>query len=103
MNYLIPANSKGSMLILGLFTPLDLILFGSGLAITILLLLIVQPNNLLKAIIDLLPGVTTGFLVIPIPNYHNVRVFIMEVYRFYTSREKFIWKGWCVKDEFGEK
>ena len=103
MNYLIPANSKRSMLILGLFTPFDLILFGSGLAITILLLLIVQPNNLLKAIIDLLPGVTTGFLVIPIANYHNVRVFIMEVYRFYTSREKFIWKGWCVKDEFGEK
>lgn len=38
-NYLIPANSKKSQLILGFFTPIDLILFGSGVGITLILLL----------------------------------------------------------------
>ena len=39
-NYLIPANSKKSMLILGVFNYMDLILFGSGVFTTGLLLLI---------------------------------------------------------------
>ena len=101
-NYLIPANSKKSMLIFGVFTTFDLILFGAGLGITILLLLIIQPSSLMTAVIDLLPAVICGFLVLPVPNYHNIRVIIQEIYRFYTSRQKFIWKGWCVKDEYGE-
>jgi len=100
MNYLIPANSKKSLLIFGFFTKFDLILFASGIGITILLLLIVNPSSLLAAAIDLAPAVITGFLVLPIPNYHNTRTLIKEVYRFYTIRERFIWKGWCVADEF---
>ena len=40
--YLIPANSKKSMLILGFFNPTDLIIFGTGLAITFILLFTVQ-------------------------------------------------------------
>lgn len=102
MEFLIPANSKKSMLIFGVFDTFDLILFGSGLGISILLLLIISPNSLLGAIVDIAPALITGFLVMPIPNYHNTRVLLTEVYSFYTRREKFIWKGWCVKDEYGE-
>ena len=45
-NYLIPANSKKSQLILGFFTPLDLILFGSGCGLTVLLLMLVRNADL---------------------------------------------------------
>ena len=72
--YLIPANSKKSMLIFGLFNKFDLILFGSGIAISLLLLLILPVDQLLFAIIALSPGVLCGVLVIPIPNYHNISV-----------------------------
>lgn len=102
MQFLIPANSKKSMLIFGVFETFDLILFGVGVGATILLLLIIAPSSLLTAVIDLLPAVICGFLVLPVPNYHNIRVVIQEVYRFYTTRQKFIWKGWCVKDEYNE-
>ena len=103
MNYLIPASTKRSMLIFGVFTTFDLILFGSGIAITVLLLMIVSPSTLLTACIDLAPAVITGFLVLPVPNYHNIRVVIQEIYRFYTIRERFIWKGWCVNVVYGEQ
>lgn len=102
MDFLIPANSKKSMLIFGVFDMFDLILFGSGIGISIILLLLISPNTLLGAIVDIAPALITGFLVMPIPNYHNMRTLIMDVYSFYTRREKFIWKGWCVKDEYGE-
>ena len=102
-NYLIPANSKKSLLILSAFTPFDLVLFGGGLAVTFLLLLIFSPSNVWFAVIDILPALITGFLVIPMPNYHNTRILLREVYRYFTNRQKFIWKGWCVKDEFGEE
>ena len=39
-NFLIPANSKKSMLIFGLFNKFDLILFSCGISATLLLLLI---------------------------------------------------------------
>lgn len=103
MNFLIPANSKKSMLILGVFDIFDLILFLSGLGITFLLLLVQSPTSLFWAIFDASPGLICGFLVMPIPNYRNTRILIKEVYGFYTRREKFIWKGWCVSDEYGEK
>ena len=102
MNYLIPTNTKKSMLIFGVFTTGDFILFGTGLGITILMLMILSPSSLLMAAIDLAPGVITGFLVLPIPNYHNTLVIIRELYTFYTTRQRFIWKGWCAKDEYDE-
>lgn len=101
--FLIPANSKKSMLILGVFDLFDLILFASGIGISILLLLLISPDSLFTAIIDITPALVCGFLVMPIPNYHNTRILLMSVYSFYTRREKFIWKGWCVKDEYGEE
>lgn len=102
-DYLIPANSKKSLLILSAFTPFDLILFGCGLGVTFLLLFILSPSNVWFAIIDLLPALITGFLVLPIPNYHNTRILLKEMYRYFTNRQRFIWKGWCVRDEFGEE
>ena len=99
MNFLIPANSKKSLLIFGVFDIFDLILFASGIGITILLLLLISPSSLLGAVIDITPALVCGFLVLPIPNYRNTRILIREVYRFYTRRERFVWKGWCVKDE----
>lgn len=96
--FLIPANSKKSMLIFGLFKPLDLILFSFGLVVTFILLLTVPMQNLTWSIIAIGPGLICGFLVLPLPNYYNVRTFIMSAWRFYTIRQKFIWKGWCVLD-----
>ncbi len=103
MQFLIPKNTKRSMLIFGYFQTIDLIIFGCGMGLTILLLMIVAPTTLLGAAIDLAPGVISAFLVMPIPNYHNTRIIIKELYTFYTTRQKFIWKGWCFKDEYGEK
>lgn len=100
MDYLIPAGSKKQMLIFGIFKPFDLILFGSGVAISILLLMILSPANFLFAMIDVAPALITGFLVLPIPNYHNTLNALINVYKFYTSRQRYIWKGWCVKDAF---
>ncbi len=95
--YLIPANSKKSMLIFNLFKKFDLILFGSGIGLSLLFLVVLPVNeNILIAILAMLPAAITGFLVLPVPNYYNVRTLIISVYSFYTEKRKFIWKGWCV-------
>lgn len=98
-NYLIPANSKKSMLIFGLFNTFDLALFAIGVSISIILLLILPVENIALAIITLTPGLVCSFLVFPIPNYHNVLTIMRSLIEFYTTRQKFIWKGWCVKDD----
>lgn len=98
--YLIPANSKRSLLIFGLFTKFDLILFGCGLGLTFLLLVTLPIQNPYVAVLAILPGLFTGFLVLPIPNYHNVMTFIKSAYTFYTGRRKFIWRGWCVNGKY---
>lgn len=103
-SYLIPANSKKSMLIFGLFTKFDLILFASGLAITILLLLILPiDESMTLAIIALTPAFVTGFLVMPVPNYHNIRTLIMSAIGFFFGMRKFKWKGWCFTHGEDEK
>ena len=98
MNYIIPANTKKSQLYFGLFNGFDMILFGSGIGVTLLLLLVLPIEELKFAILAILPGVITGFLVFPIPNYHNVLTVIRNVITFYTTRQEFVWKGWCVTD-----
>lgn len=97
-NYLIPANTKKSQLFFGLFNTFDMILFGTGIGITLLLLMILPVEELVFALIAIAPGVITGFLVFPIPYYHNVLTVIRNVITFYTTRQDFVWKGWCVKD-----
>ena len=94
-NFLIPANTKKSMLIFGLFTTFDLILFGAGVGLTLLLLLILPVEQITIAIVSLLPALITGFLVMPVPTYYNMRTLIMSVVGFYMNQRKFKWKGWC--------
>lgn len=100
-NYLIPANSKKSQLILGLFNMVDLIVFGTGVSITMGLLLLGSTSSIGMMILILLPALITGFLVLPVPNYHNVMTFIGVVYKYFTTRRNFIWKGWCAS--YGEE
>jgi len=94
-SYLIPANSKKSMLIFGVFNTIDLIIFGVGLGISFLLMMFLPVNEFWIAILAITPGIICGFLVIPIPNYHNVRQVIKNAWEFYTTRQRYIWKGWC--------
>lgn len=98
-NYLIPANSKKSLMIFGLFYTFDLILFGSGVGITLLLLMVLPIGNLVMAILAIAPGLITGLLVFPVPNYHNVLTVLIDLWEFFTTRQKYIWRGWCVKHE----
>ena len=97
-NYLIPANSKKSMLIFGLFQPIDLIIFGVGCGMTLLIAMILDVSSLANVIIALVPAGVASLLVMPVPNYHNVRIIIGEIWEFYTTRQCYVWKGWCVKD-----
>lgn len=103
-NYLIPANSNRGKLILGFFRGIDLAIFGTGAAITFILLLAFQGmmTNWVVAIGVIAPVAVTGFLVIPIPYQHNVLVFLTNVYNyFFVNRQKYYWKGWCNK--YGEE
>jgi hypothetical protein len=100
-NYLIPANSKKSMLILSVFTFADLMMFGIGIAVTLLLLLLFRTTSIGGMIIIVLPALITGALVMPIPNYHNVLGFLNSILYYATNRKQYIWKGWCVKDVYG--
>ena len=57
---------------------------------------------MLDVIIALLPGCICGLLVFPIPNYHNVLCALISIYKFYTERRNYVWKGWCFHERFGE-
>ena len=94
-NYLIPANSKKSLLIFGVFNKIDLIMFSIGVGLTLILLLTLPVDKIVYAIVAIAPGLITGFLVLPIPNYHNMLTIIREAISFFTQRRNFIWKGWC--------
>lgn len=102
-SYLIPANSKKSMLYFGYFTLSDIILFAVGLGISFLMLMVLPIDSILIAIIAILPGSICGFLVMPVPNYHNVRTFIRNAWNFFTTRQRYIWKGWCFNEEETDK
>lgn len=97
-NYLIPANTKRGKLILGLFRPFDLALFGSGILVTIILLAFLPLVSTFVTILVLSPAVITGFLVMPVPYYHNMLNIVVELYEFLTNRQTYRWKGWCWKN-----
>ena len=101
--YLIPANSKKSMKIFGMFYTFDLILLCSGIALTLLLITILPIDDILYAVISLLPVGITGLLVFPIPNYHNVLTVLISMWNFFTTRQKYVWKGWCVYDGYKDE
>ncbi len=99
--YLIPANANRGKLIFGFFRPVDLIVFGIGVATTFILLLIFQNDmsNLSVALGVLSPALITGFLVLPVPNQHNIMVVIGNIYNFFfVDRRRYVWKGWCCLD-----
>ena len=98
--YLIPANAKKGTLIFNIFRPFDLILFCVGVVVTLLMLAIVPSTNMLAVTIALLPGCICGLLVLPIPNYHNVLCALISIYKFYTERRRYVWKGWCFYEQF---
>ncbi len=94
--YLIPANSKKSMLILGFFNTMDLIIFSTGCVITFIFLFIFKANDLKQAFIIIAPALIGAFLVLPVPNHHNIRTFIANVYNYFSGRKTFYWRGWCI-------
>lgn len=102
-SYLIPANSKKSMLMFGVFNTVDLIIFGVGIGVTLLLMLLLPVDNFAIAILAISPALICAFLVLPVPNYHNVRTVLINAWNFYTTRQKYIWRGWCFKDGEGSK
>ena len=103
-NYLVPANSKKQGLLFGFLDKLDLIILITGLTISFILLLLLPVDELWGVILTLLPLGSAGFLIFPIANYHNTRVFIREMYRFYfVKRRKYVWRGWCYKYEQSDK
>lgn len=104
--YLIPANTKKGELIFGIFMPVDLAIFLTGVGITLLFLVIVSTFDILDnytSILGLLPALVAVFLVFPFPNYHNIRVAIGEMITFYSNRQKYNWRGWCSSYEFKDK
>ena len=97
---LVPANTKKSLLVFGMFRPLpDLLILGGGVGLTIFLLLIFGNANTWILIGCCIPMLLAVALVLPIPNYHNTLCAIQSILDFYNGRRKFIWKGWCMRDE----
>lgn len=98
--YLIPTNTKNGKLIFSLFTKFDLILLVSGLATSVLALLIFSPNSFQGLVTCLVPGLICAALVVPVPNYHNIFTVVKELVEFFYHRRNYKWEGWCSKDEF---
>lgn len=96
--YLIPANSKKSLLIFNLFRLFDLIMFGAGLLVTLLMLVIFDLDNIWITAMVLAPACITGFLVMPVPNYHNIFTILQNAWQFFTNNQRYVWKGWCFTD-----
>ena len=100
---LVPANTKKSLLVFGMFRPLpDLLILGGGVGLTIFLLLVFGNANTWILIGCCIPMLLAVALVLPIPNYHNTLCAIQSILDFYNGRRKFIWKGWCMKYEYKE-
>ena len=99
-SYLVPANAKKGTLILNVFRPFDAALFGGGLLFSLLALAVVPSSNVIIVIICCLPVAITGFLVLPIPHYHNVLTALQSIINFYTNRRMYVWKGWCFYERF---
>ncbi len=99
-NYLVPANSKKQGLWFGFLKPIDAWILGVGLGLSFLLFLILRASTLTLGLIAISPGAIAALLVFPVGAYHNVRVFLREIYKFYfVNRRKYIWRGWCYKYE----
>jgi len=96
--YLIPANTKRGQLLLGMFRPFDLILFGCGVLVTLILVAFIPLSSTLVTILALSPALITAFLVMPVPYYHNMLNIVVELYEFlFVNPREYEWKGWCYR------
>lgn len=95
-NYLIPANTKKSQLILGFFTRNDLIIWIVGVAWTFIMLVLIKTLSLFILILIMLPALIATFLVMPVPHYHNVLQLLANILNFFTNRRQYYWKGWSI-------
>ena len=93
-DYIMPANSKKSGLILGLFTPKDLVVLSIGVPISIILLIIFRGAGLLILMLAVIPGLTSILMVFPVPHYHNVMQLLINIFKYYSGRKKYEWRGW---------
>lgn len=94
--YLIPANSKRSMLIFGLFAPIDLIIFSVGAGLTVILMLSFQASTINDVFMVLIPLLISTTLVLPVSNHRNVWTLASNVYHFLSNRRTYFWRGWCM-------
>ena len=103
--YLVPANAKKGTLILNIFRPIDAIMFGAGAMVSLLMFTIVNSSDSVLLLISCLPVAVTGFLVIPIPHYHNVLCTIQSIFRYISEKIKgdYKWRGWCFYEKFGKE
>ncbi len=100
--YLIPANSKKSRLIVGFFTPRDLVVAGIGAALTLVLLVSFNNPPFWLLLLSIMPLSIAAIMLFPIPNYHNVMQLLLNIFDYAARRKKYFWKGWCVKDDANE-
>ena len=97
-DYLIPANSKKGQLLFNMFRPIDLGILGTGAFVTLILAVLISDHGLTVTIIKMLPLALCLLLVLPLPYYHNVLVFLQEALIYLQSQKVYNWKGWCAKD-----
>lgn len=98
--YLVPANTKKATLIFSILRPIDAMILGVGIVITVLALIILNNAGTVITLIACIPMLVSLILVLPIPHYHNTLVALQSIYRYYNSRRNYIWKGWCIYDEY---
>ena len=98
--YLVPANTKKSLLIFGMLRPIDAIILGVGIAISVILLIIFSNSGTTTLLISCIPMLISLILVLPIPNYHNTLVAVQSLIRLCNERRNYRWKGWCIYNEF---
>lgn len=97
--YLIPANSKKSLLIFNLFKPFDFVLFACGLGVTMVMLMIFELENMWITAMVLAPACICGFLVMPVANYHNIYTILQNAIIFLINNQRYRWRGWCFLNE----
>ena len=99
-NYLIPANTKKSQLILGFFTGIDLAIFASGCVLSFIMIILFNSVSLGYLVMMMLPALIGSFLVMPVPHYHNVLQLLTNIFNFFLNRRTYYWKGWCMYERF---
>ncbi|MBQ8206093.1 MAG: hypothetical protein IJZ77_01360 [Bacilli bacterium] len=101
---LVPANTKKATLILGILRPMpDLAILIGGVLISVILLMTLGDASTWLLIIACIPMLLGAFLIMPLPNYHNVLCCLQSIFRFYYERRKYVWKGWCIYNEFNDR